>query len=81
MGKASIRSFLTESGTTYVVVENDGKIKSIESWKNGRPGDYHFVNCTIGEVNLWNRVTIEGWCVVNQEEIRISTSAVVEIFD
>jgi hypothetical protein len=82
--------FLTESGTTYAIVQDGaGGIKAVRSTdKVEKKGaltmclhGYHFTEGTnLSLVYKGYRISIEGFCLTYDEHIRISTSPVVKVF-
>ena len=87
--EARVWGFLTESGTTYAVVQNEDGIVAVRSTDKSEVHGklvlslqgYHFCkNITLGSIRKGDRATIEGWCLTHDRVVRISTSPLVEMF-
>ena len=86
---ARVWGFLTHSGTTYAVVQNEDGIVAVRSTDKSEVHGklvlslhgYHFCrDITLGSIRKGNRATIEGFCLTYDKVVRISTSPVVQMF-
>ena len=86
---ARVWGFLTYSGTTYAVVQDEDGIVAVRSTDKSEVHGklvlslhgYHFCrDIILGSIRKGDRATIEGFCLTHDKMMTISTSPVVHFF-